>query len=50
MLRFDLRTTFEKLWREVEEREKRDANPGLVHHMVRLDCTDELVDIGSVGL
>jgi hypothetical protein len=50
MLEFDLKATFEKLWREVDEREKRDANSGLVQHMVRLDCTDELVDIGSVGL
>lgn len=50
MLESDLRTTFERLWREVDEREKRDAKSGLVHHMVRLDCTGELVDIGSVGL
>jgi hypothetical protein len=50
MLDSDLMTIFKKLWREVDEREKRDANSGLAHHMVRLDCTGELVDIGSVGL
>ena len=50
MFEFDLKATFEKLWREVDEREKRDANSGLAHHMVRLDCTGELADLGSVSL
>ena len=46
----DLRTTFEKLWREVQERESRAATPDFVHHQVRLDCNGELVDIGAVRL
>jgi hypothetical protein len=46
----DPTTSFEKLWREVEEREKREGNADLAHHRVRLACSGELVDIGSVGL
>ena len=49
-LESDPTTSFEKLWREVEEREKREVNADLAHHRVRLACGGELVDIGSVGL
>ena len=49
-LESDPMSSFEKLWREVEEREKREVNSDLTHHMVRLDCNGELLDIGSVGL
>ena len=46
----DPTTSFAKLWREVEEREKREVNADLAHRRVRLACKGELVDIGSVGL
>jgi hypothetical protein len=49
-LESDPTTSFEKLWREVEEREKREVNSDLAHRRVRLACSGELVDIGSVGL
>ena len=49
-LESDPTTSFEKLWREVEEREKREVNADLAHHTVRLACSGELVDIGSIGL
>ena len=50
-LDFDLRTTFEKLWSEVQARESRAATmPDLVHHRVRQDCNGELVDIKTVGV
>ena len=40
----DLTNSFEKLWRTLDERERREASK------VRLDCNGELVGIGSVGL
>lgn len=49
-LDFDLETTFEKLWREVQARERRAPTPDLIHHRVRLDCNGELVDIKTVGV
>ena len=34
----------------MEEREKREVNADPAHHKVRLTCSGDLVDIGSVGL
>ena len=49
-LESDPTTSFEKLWREVEEREKREVNVDPAHQRVQLACSGERVDIGSVGL
>ena len=46
----DLGMYFEHLWRQVDERERREANSESPHTMVRLACTGELADVGSIGL
>jgi hypothetical protein len=55
----DLSTYFDKLSRyldrheereECEEREVLEAKPDAAERMVRLGCTGELADIGSIGL
>ena len=45
----DARVHFEKLWRELDELEKRQADPDLASRRVRLECNGELLDAGSVG-
>jgi hypothetical protein len=44
------RSSFEQLWREMEDRDDTETSPDLPNRWVRLDCNGELVDIGSVGL
>ena len=46
----DLGTYFEHLWRHLDQREKRDANTDPAERKVRLDCTDELVDLSSIDV
>ena len=46
----DLGAYFEHLWRQVDKREKRETNSDPAERKVRLDCTDELVDVRSIGL
>jgi hypothetical protein len=49
----DLSTYFDKLSRYLdrhEEREELEAKPSAAERMVRLGCTGELADIGSIGL
>lgn len=46
----DPTTSFDRLWREVEKREKRQVNADPSHHRMRLACTGELVDTRSVSL
>ena len=38
---------FEALWREVDERERREADSA---RKLRLECNGEFVDLGGVGL
>ena len=45
----DSRVHFEKLWRELDELENRQADPDLAPGRVRLECNGELLDTGSVG-
>ena len=45
----DLGFSFEKLWRELDERERRGPDSHLVHGKVRLECSGEVVDTESVG-
>ena len=45
----DLGFSFEKLWRELDERERRGRDSHLVHGKVRLECSGEVVDTESVG-
>jgi hypothetical protein len=45
----DPRVHFEKLWRELDGLEKRQADPDLAPRRVRLECNGELLDTGSVG-
>jgi hypothetical protein len=42
--------SFETLWHEAEERDKRAANSRFPCRMVRLDCNGELVGIGLIAL
>ncbi len=46
----DLGAYFEYLWRQVDKREKRETNSDPAERKVRLDCTDELVDLSSIDL
>ncbi len=50
MLESDLRMTFEQLWRELEQRERRAPKSVRINHKVCLDCTGELVDTESVDV
>lgn len=45
-----LKTVFEQLWQQLDERERRAVNSDPVHVKVCLDCNDELVDIQSVDV
>jgi hypothetical protein len=45
----DLGFSFEELWRAVGERERRERGSHLAHGKVRLECSGEVVDTGSVG-
>ena len=49
-LEADTKAHFEKLWRELDELEKREADLALGYRKVRLHCTGELLAIGSVAL
>ena len=44
----DLGAYFDELWREVNYREIREPEP--LDGKVRLDCSGELVDAGSLGV
>lgn len=46
----DLTTYFVNLWRHLDERAKREVKSADAPRKVRLGCTGELVDIGSIGL
>jgi hypothetical protein len=46
----DLEKTFERMWRELGEREEAEASSGSAYSKVRLQCNDEVVDIGAVVL
>ena len=46
----DLEKTFERMWRELDEREKAESVSGFAYSKVRLECNDEIVDIGAVEL
>ena len=42
--------SLEKLWRELDDLEKLTVNANHGHCKVRLDCSDQLVPLGSVVL
>jgi len=46
----DLTTYFVNLWRHLDERAEREMKADGAPRKVRLGCTGELVDIGSIGL
>jgi hypothetical protein len=46
----DLEKTFERIWRELDERERAESSSGSEYSKVRLECSDELADIGAVEL
>src|SRR5438132_8469919 len=46
----DLSTYFDTLCRHLDKREEREANSDAAPRKVRLGCTGELADIGSIGL
>jgi len=46
----DLEKTLERMWRELDEREEAESTCGFAYSKVRLECSDEIVDIGSVDL
>ena len=44
----DLEKTFERIWRELEEREKAQPNSEGGQTGLRLECNGEIIDIGLV--
>jgi len=46
--RTDLEKTFERMWRELGEREEAEATSASAYSKVRLPCNDAIVDIGAV--
>jgi len=46
----ELSTYFENLWRHLDKREKSETKSDAAPRKVRLGCTGELADIGSIGL
>jgi hypothetical protein len=44
----DIRTTFERVWRELDARDQSPTSPGDDCNNVWLECNDELVDSCSV--
>ncbi|HTO44586.1 MAG TPA: hypothetical protein VML56_10950 [Burkholderiales bacterium] len=49
-IEIDLERTFERVWRELDEREEAESTSGSSHSKVRLKCDDQLADIASVEL
>ena len=46
----DIRQTFERVWRELGEREEAEADFGADRDSLWLECNGELVDAGSVKI
>lgn len=46
----DLEQTFERLWRELDQREEAESTSDSSYDNVRLACNGQLADIGSVEL
>jgi len=40
--------SFERLWRELDEREKTQPNPDVCHTTLWLECSREFLDLGRV--
>jgi hypothetical protein len=46
----DLRAYFDNLWHHLDRRERRGLKSNAARRKIRLGCTGELADIGSIGL
>ena len=46
----DLEKTFERVWRELDERDQAESTSGSSLSKVRLECNDQVVDTGAVEL